>query len=261
MKNKVFIVTASSGIGAETIKLLMEAGANVFFSGIDEKQCLHLQCELKQSGYEASFLCGDLTHPETASNIASACISIYGRIDGLFNVAGISGRKYGDGPLHECTDEGWEFTIQANLTTQFRMNRGVITQMLKQDMDENGQRGVILNMASILGIYPEPKQFPTIAYGVSKGSIISMSKMMASYYAEHKIRVNALAPGLTLTPMSQRATGDKEVIALLKKKQPLTDGVMDGKDVAATAFYLLSNQSNLITGQVLLADAGWSVAG
>lgn len=261
MENKVFIVTAASGIGAETIKLLLDAGSNVFFSGIDEKQCINLQEELKQSGYDISFFCGDLTYPETALNITNACISRYGRIDGLFNVAGVSGRKFGDGPLHECTEEGWAYTVEVNLTTQYRMCREVVSQMLKQDADENGKRGVILNMASILGICPEPKQFPTIAYGVSKGAIISMSKIMASYYAGHKIRVNALAPGVTLTPMSQRATDNKEVMEFLKEKQSLTDGVISAKEVAATAFYLLSNQSNVITGQVILADGGWSVTG
>ena len=261
MKNKVYIITGSSGIAAETIKLAAEKGANVFFIGREKDRCQKFQEELNTQGFNADYLVGDLTHEQVAIDLVSACISKYGRIDGLFNVAGISGRKFGDGPVHECTEQGWETTITTNVTTQYRMCREVVKQMLKQEPDEDGLRGTILNMSSILGISPEPKFFSTITYAAAKGAIISMSTSMASKYAKDKIRVNAIAPGLALTRMSERASKNDVIVDFMKEKQPLTEAVMDAKDVAEAAIFLLSNQSKVITGEVLKVDAGWSISG
>ena len=107
-------------------------------------------------------------------------VSEFGRLDGVFNVAGISGRRYGDGPVHECTEEGWAITLNANATTQYRVCREAVRVMLTQPHGHNGQRGVILNMASVLGLYPEPKYFDTVAYAASKGAIIALSRTMAA---------------------------------------------------------------------------------
>ena len=133
-------------------------------------------------------------------------MSRFGRLDGLFNVAGISGRRFGDGPVHECTEEGWAITIKTNLTTQYRMCREAIRIMMSQPIPGNGQRGVILNMSSILGIDPQPQHFDTVAYAASKGAIVAMSRTIAASYAKHKIRVNVIAPSLVRTPMSARAS-------------------------------------------------------
>ncbi len=261
MRNKVFIITGSTGIAAETIKLLVKEGAKVFFISQTKKNCQNLYDELASMGYEADFMVGDLTDPEVAIQLVDNCISKYGRIDGLYNVAGISGRKYGDGPVHECTEEGWEKTMTTNVTTQYRMCREVVKQMLQQDPDEYGVRGTILNMSSILGISPEPKYFSTIAYAAAKGAIISMSRSMASKYALDKIRVNVIAPALALTNMSSRASQDDEIVDFMKVKQPLTGAMMTALDVAKASLFLLSNESKVITGEILKVDAGWSISG
>ncbi|AUP78523.1 SDR family NAD(P)-dependent oxidoreductase [Flavivirga eckloniae] len=261
MKNKVFIITGSSGIAAETIKLVLAKGAKVFYIGRDEQRCKRFQEALKEDNLHADYIVGDLVNPSVAIELVNACIKKYGRIDGLYNVAGISGRRFGDGPIHECTEAGWETTMTTNVTTQYRMCREVISQMLKQEPDNDGLRGTILNMASILGISPEPKFFSTIAYAAAKGAIISMSTSMASKYALDKIRVNVIAPGLALTRMSERASQDKTIINFMKQKQPLTERVMDAKDIAEASVFLLSNQSKVITGEVLKVDAGWSISG
>lgn len=261
MDGKTFIITGSSGIAAETIKIALTKGANVFFIGRQESHCKELLFEVQQSGYYADYLIGDLTNPNVAIELVNACIEKYGRIDGLYNVAGISGRRFGDGPVHECTEEGWETTINTNVTTQYRMCREVVKQMLCQETDNDGLRGTILNMASILGLSPEPKFFSTIAYAAAKGAIISMSQSMAAKYALDKIRVNAIAPGLALTRMSERASRNDEIIHFMKVKQPLTETIMDAKDVAEASIFLLSNQSKVITGEVLKVDAGWSISG
>lgn len=259
MKDRVLLITASSGIGAETIKLALQQGAKVFYTARTEDSCLTFREELSALGLEAAYLAGDLTDPAAAGKLVAACIAKYGRIDGLFNVAGISGRRFGDGPAHECTDEGWSVTLQTNLDTQFRMSREVLKVMMKQNPDEQGLRGSILNMASILGIDPEPQYFSTIAYAASKGAILSMTRTMAAYYARLGIRVNAIAPGLAVTRMSERAAQNDEIIEFMKQKQPLTGRIMEAREIAGPALFMLSGQSAVITGETLIAAAGWDL--
>ena len=261
MNSKVYIITGSSGIAAETIKLAVVLGAKVFYIGRNIDHCEQLLHDIHESGFDADYMVGDLTHPNVAIDLVQKCVEKHGRIDGLYNVAGISGRRFGDGPIHECTEEGWHTTLNTNVTTQYRMCREVVRQMLTQEPDSDGLRGTILNMASILGLSPEPKFFSTIAYAAAKGAIISMSQSMAAKYSLNKIRVNTIAPGLALTRMSVRASQNDEIVNFMKIKQPLIEAVMDAKDVANASIFLLSSQSKTITGDVLKVDAGWSISG
>jgi NAD(P)-dependent dehydrogenase (short-subunit alcohol dehydrogenase family) len=89
--------------------------------------------------------------------------------------------------------------------------------MLAQPMGSNGQRGVILNMASILAIDPEPKYFDTVAYAASKGAILAMTRSMAASYANQKIRVNAIAPSLAYTEMSSHALEKCEIVDFIRQ--------------------------------------------
>jgi len=260
MAGKVYIVTGSSGIAAETIKLLAAENNHVFFAGKDETQCDQLFAEIKEIGYRADFITGDLTDELVVNKLVSSCITKYKRIDGLFNVAGVSGRKYGDGPLHECTLEGWQTTLNINLTTQFQMCKYVITQMLTQEPDEDGMRGAIVNMSSVLAFSPEANNFTAIAYAAGKGATISMTQTAAAYYAKNKIRINAIAPGLVLTGMSARALQNELIVQSMKEKQPLAGTVMKAADIAKAAIFLLSSQSLMITGETLVVDAGWSIS-
>ena len=260
MKDKVLIITGSSGIAAETIKIATEQGAKVFYISKTEASCAALLESLQSAGQTADYVVGDLTDPLIVNHFVKQCLKKYGRIDGLFNVAGISGRKYGDGPAHECTDEGWNLTIDANVTTQFRMCREVLNVMLAQAPDDHGLRGTILNMSSILALSPEPKFFNTIGYSAAKGAILSMSRSMAACYASSGIRVNAIAPGLASTIMSERASSNPEILDFMKVKQPLIKTVMSAKDIAQSAMFLLSSQSKVITGETLIVDAGWSIS-
>ena len=204
---------------------------------------------------------GDLTRAESAESVLAQCLSKFGRVDALFNAAGLSGRRFGDGPAHECTDEGWDVTLAQNLGIMFRMCRAVIGRMLQQELGEDGIRGAILNMGSVLAEAPEPRHFATHAYAAAKGAVVSMTRSMAAYYAPHRIRVNAIAPGLVRTPASERAVGDPELLEFIRKKQPLTGGMMDAEDVARAALFLLSEEARSITGEVLAVDAGWRVTG
>lgn len=254
------LITASTGIGAATARALAVRGWGLFVVSRTAANCEALAAELHELGAEAGFHAGDLTDPATTAAAVPACVRQFGRIDALFNVAGISGRKFGDGPLHECTEAGWSRTIDANLTTQYRMSRAVLGVMRAQEPDrETGQRGVILNMTSILGIHPEPDNFSAIAYAASKGGIIAMTRAAAALYAPEKIRINAIAPALVHTPMSARASEDPAIVSFVEKKQPLCGGMIPATDVASAAAFLLTADSRAITGEILEVDGGWNL--
>jgi NAD(P)-dependent dehydrogenase (short-subunit alcohol dehydrogenase family) len=253
-------ITGATGIAAATAKLAAQTGASIFVVSLHESDCASLANEIRCAGGVCEFYVGDLLHEATAVNAVQTCRQHFGRIDSLFNVAGISGRKFGDGPLHECTENGWDITMDANAKTTFLMCRETLKQMLQQDINESGSRGAILNMASVLAFSPEPKHFAAHAYAASKGAIISLSKAMASYYAPHKIRVNAIAPGLIRTPMSQRAQDNPTIVEFMKAKQPLAEDLLDVEDVAKAALFLLCSDSRHITGEVLTVDGGWHLS-
>jgi len=260
MAPRTYLITASTGIGAETARILANQGHNIFVLSRTEVNCASLAEKLKSMGVEAAYYAGDVSLPATAIESVKRCINTFGRLDGLYNVAGISGRKFGDGPLHECTEEGWETVIQTNLSSQYRMCREALKFMRAQDLHpESGQRGVILNMASILGIHPEPKHFAAIAYAAGKGGIIAMSRSAAAYYAKEKIRVNVIAPALVHTPMSARASQNPEILEFIEHKQPLTGGMVPCADAASVSKFLLTDDSRAMTGEVIEVDGGWNL--
>jgi NAD(P)-dependent dehydrogenase (short-subunit alcohol dehydrogenase family) len=255
LQGKVLIVVGSTGIAAATARLAATRGARLLLASSDEDSAWALGREL---GVEPWV--GNLTRPDAAPAIVAQAVSRFGRVDALFNASGQSGRRHGDGPVHEITDDGWELTIAHNLTVAFQMCRAAIDCMLLQDTDERGLRGAILNIGSVLAESPEPRHFATHAYAAAKGAVAAMSRSMASFYAERGIRVNVLAPGLVRTPASERA-GNLELLEFVRNKQPLTGGMVDAVDVARAALFLLSEESRAITGEALAVDGGWSVSG
>lgn len=225
------LITGTTGIAEATAELARAAGHSVFPAGLPAY---------------------DFTLAEAAGAALRDAIAALGNVEALFNVAGASGRRLGDGPVHDCTDEGWRFTLDANLTTVFQVSRTVIRYWLA-----NKRPGVILNMASVLATHPESTHFATHAYATAKGAVIALTKSMASFYAADNIRVNAIAPGLVRTPMSARAQADSGILTLMRSKQPLAKDLLPAGDVAQAALFLLSPESRYITGEVLTVDAGW----
>ena len=165
--DKVLLITGSTGIAAATAELAAEAGAKLFIASRTPENA-----EALAGKTGARFLAADLVDPRSAPRIVAACVAAYGRLDALYNVAGISGRKFGDGPLHECTEEGWDATLDANVKSMFLMCKAALEAMLKQPVAPNGLRGTILNMASVLGFSPQARHFATHAYAASKGAIL-----------------------------------------------------------------------------------------
>jgi NAD(P)-dependent dehydrogenase (short-subunit alcohol dehydrogenase family) len=255
LANKVCLITGSTGIGAATARLASREGASVFVVSRDEESCRALADEIG-CGYHVA----DLTRPGEVAEAVETLIARSDRIDALFNVAGISGRSFGDGPVHECSEEGWEITMETNVKSVFLMCRAVVRRMLEQPVGEGGSRGAILNMASALAFSPEPKFFATHAYAASKSAIIGLTLAMAAYYAPSRIRVNAVAPGLTRTPMSLRARQNPDLLEFIKTKQPLLEDLIEADDVARAAVFMLSDDSRNITGEVMNIDAGWRVS-
>ena len=255
LANKVCLITGSTGIGAATSRLAAREGASVFVVSRDEESCRALAEEIG-CGYHVA----DLTRSGEVAAAVESCLAQLDRVDALFNVAGVSGRNFGDGPVHECSEEGWEITMETNVKSVFLMCRAVVRRMLEQPVGESGLRGSILNMASVLAFSPEPKFFATHAYAASKSAIIGLTRAMAAYYAPSKIRVNAVAPGLTRTPMSLRAQQNHDLLEFIKTKQPLSEDLIEADDVARAAVFLLSDDARNITGEVLSVDAGWRVS-
>jgi NAD(P)-dependent dehydrogenase (short-subunit alcohol dehydrogenase family) len=248
---KIILVTGATGIAEATALAAAEQGESIFVISREESECRQLCERLPDSGYHAA----DLRDEHAVEEAFSACLRRFNGIDALFNVAGISGRKFGDGPLHECSSEGWDITLSANVRSMFLLCRSALRYWL-----DTGRHGTILNMASVLAFSPQAQHFATHAYAASKGAIISMSRAMAAYYAPHKIRVNVIAPGLVRTPMSARAQSDEDALGFIGRKQPLSEGMLEPGDVARVALFLLGEQSRHMTGQVVGIDGGWAVS-
>ncbi len=256
MRDRVLLITGSTGIAEATAVLAAERGARLF---VVSRTAENAEALARKTG--GAWLAADLSSPASAVRAVDDCVRRHGRLDALFNVAGISGRRHGDGPLHELSEEGWDVTMDTNVKSMAFMGRAALVRMMAQAPDAQGLRGTILNMGSVLGFSPQGQHFATHAYAASKGAVLAMSKAMAAYYAPHKIRVNVIAPALVRTPMSARAQNDPAVLELMKTKQPLAEDLIDAEDVAKTALFLLGPESRMMTGDVLAVDAGWCVSG
>lgn len=254
LKNKsIVIIGGTTGIGLSAAKAFITEGANVVVVGRNVESVAEAKEVL---GENAESLAADATHPETASNSILTCLEEFGSFDGLYHVAGGSGRKFGDGPLHELTLDGWNKTLELNLTSLMLSNQAAIKKFL-----ELKKAGTILNIGSVLGYSPSPKYFSTHAYAATKAAIIGFSKSIASFYAKDNIRVNVIAPGLVETPMALRAANDEKILSFITTKQPLDGGrIGQPEDEDGLAVYFMSDASKFTTGQVIAVDGGWSVS-
>jgi NAD(P)-dependent dehydrogenase (short-subunit alcohol dehydrogenase family) len=254
LKNKhIVIIGGTTGLGLSAAKAFVTNGACIVVSG---RNADNLAEAKKALGDNAEAIEGDATIPGTAANAIDTCLRRFGGFDGLFHVAGGSGRKMGDGPLHELTLDGWNGTLELNLTSLMLSNRAAIKTFL-----ELKKEGAILNMSSVLGFAPSPEFFSTHAYAAAKSAVIGFSKSVAACYAKDNIRVNVIAPGLVETPMAQRAANDEKIREFIKTKQPLDSGrIGKPSDLDGLAIYFMSDQSKFTTGQVIAVDGGWSIS-
>jgi NAD(P)-dependent dehydrogenase (short-subunit alcohol dehydrogenase family) len=249
---RIVIVGGTDGMGLSAAIACIEEGARVIALGNNSDQEEAVNKQFKENG---AALIADAREENTAEKAIQACVDRFGGFDALYHVAGGSGRKFGDGPLHEMAATGWHQTLELNLTSLMFSNKAALHFFM-----EHKQAGAIVNMSSVLGFSPSKEFFATHAYAAAKAAIIGLTKSLAAYYGSHNIRVNCIAPGLVKTPMAARAAENVEIMQFIQTKQPLDGGRIGiPQDIDGAVVFLLSDHAKFITGQVIAVDGGWSV--
>ncbi len=253
LQGKVSLITgAASGIAQATALRFAEEGAPLALVDVNEEGLESTAQAARDKGVPVATFVADVAQSVAVQGMVQAAVSAYGRLDVVFNAVGVSGRRWGDGPVADCTEEAWDQVLSVNLTSMFLVCKYTVPHLLQA-------RGAIVNLSSVLGIVGGDEDFATHAYAASKGAIISLSRAMASYYAPRGLRVNVVAPGLIATTMSQRAQSDPHIQDRLAALQPLTGAMGQPADIAAAVAYLASDDARFVTGTVLTVDGGWTM--
>lgn len=251
LSGKVTIVTGGTrGIGAAIVRMCAGLGAEVVFTGRDDKAGASVLADVTAAGGRARFQQGDVTAPGFPDRLLDNVAGHEGHIDVLVNNAGILSR----GDLTACTDAEWESVMETNVTAVFRLCRAVVPVMRRQ-FQETGRRGAIVNIASDWALVAAVN---AVAYGASKGAVAQLTRSMAADHAKDGIRVNAVCPGDTETDMllSERGNmGREQMLAELGKSIPL-GRVGQAAEIATAVAFLASDAAGFITGIMLPVDGG-----
>ena len=248
LKEKIVLITgAGSGIGKATALLFAREGATVVVNDLDDAKGEETVREIRTGGGEAIFIQADVTEPEPVRNMVDQIIGKYGRIDVLFNNAGISGV----GMLHEVEPETWDRVIHVNIRGVYLPSKYVLPHMMER------RSGSIINMSSCIAEIGLARR---ASYAATKGAVLALTKSMQVDYAPYGIRVNALLPGTILTPFVEdylRKSYDnpEEAYESLKKRQ-LSGDLGRPEDVAQAALFLASDESKFMMGSPLYIDGG-----
>jgi meso-butanediol dehydrogenase / (S,S)-butanediol dehydrogenase / diacetyl reductase len=238
LQSQTAIVTgAASGIGECIARFFLAEGAQVF--AVDRNPC-----SLAVEPDRFASLIADLNAKSAPATIMDACRKRFGRASILVNNAGVGGGKR----ALDTDDESWDSVVSANLTCAFRLTRAALPDLMES-------AGNVLNIASIFGLTGFRG---TAAYAASKAGLVGLTRQLAADYGAHGVRVNALAPGVIRTPLTQayidghaRFRASTIGCTVLGRA-----GVPD--DVAAAAVFLCSREASFITGEVLCIDGGWA---
>ncbi len=241
LTGKTALITgASGGIGAEIARALHGAGATVGLSGTREAPLAALAAEL---GERAHVLPCNLGDAEAVEALPKAAVAAMGSVDILVNNAGITR----DNLFMRMSDEEWASVLEVNLTSTFRLCRGVLRGMMK------ARWGRIVNISSVVGATGNPGQGN---YAASKAGMIGMSKSLAYEVASRGITVNAVAPGFIETAMTDKLTDDQKGKILTQ----IPAGRMGAPaEIAAAVLYLASAEAGYVTGATLHVNGGMAM--
>ncbi|MBU0478530.1 3-oxoacyl-[acyl-carrier-protein] reductase [bacterium] len=238
---KTAVVTgAAQGIGKEIACSLAKEGANVVVSDIDLELAEQTAAEIRKMGRETLVIKADVSMPEEAANIIEKTIDKLGSLDILINNAGITRDNF----ILRMKDEDWDKVLAINLKGTFNCIKAAAKVMLKQ------RKGKIVNIASIIGLIGNAGQ---ANYAASKAGVIALTKSAAKEFGSRGITVNAIAPGFISTRMTEVLKEDT--------KQKMLGNIPLGRfglptDVANLVLFLVSDEANYITGQVINVDGG-----
>jgi meso-butanediol dehydrogenase / (S,S)-butanediol dehydrogenase / diacetyl reductase len=251
LTGKVAIVTgATSGIGKATASLFAEEGADLVITGRREELGKAVEAEIRQKGVRCVFVRADHSQADDCSRVVEQTLAEYGRVDILFNNAGI----VTGGTAETTSDEVWNETLAVNVTGVWRMSRLVIPHMKKQG------GGVIVNNGSDWSVVAGRDAFP---YVVSKGAVGLMTKAMALDYARDNIRVNAVCPGDTFVDrwIEKGYFEGSDPVTIEEAMKESSAYIPMGRfgkpeEIASAALFLASDDSSFVTGHLLLVDGG-----
>ncbi len=249
VKEKVTLITGGAdGIGAGTAKLFVEEGALVVIADIQEEPG---QALVKELGDNSRFIKTDVTKEDNVSAAVDFAVSEFGRLDCIINNAGIVGAI---GPIGNMPTEIWDYTIAVNLRGIFLGIKHAARIMVPQ------KSGCILNTASTAGLVGG---LGPHAYTAAKHGVVGLTKSVSNELAPHGIRVNAIAPGNTVTSMtSSFIVGDPdkkdELAPALEMLSPLKIAGMP-IDSAYSFLYLASDEARYVTGHTIVLDAGQTI--
>jgi 2-dehydro-3-deoxy-D-gluconate 5-dehydrogenase len=245
LKEKSGIVTGGgSGIGKAIAKGLVQAGAEIVIVGRNRERLEKAATEIEKFGGPVIALQTDISKIEEIKKVVDRAVKEFGKIDFLFNNAGIVRRA----PSEDFTEKDWDETISTNLKGPFFLAQGVARVMISQK-----RKGKIINTSSLAAVQGG-KRVP--AYAASKGGLSQVTKSMANDWAKYNILVNALGPGWVKTELTEPLQQDRERYAEITNRIPLGRWA-DPEDLMGAAVFLASDASDYITGQTIFVDGGW----
>jgi len=245
----VIVTGGASGIGKATAERFLEEGAKVAILDVSKQNGGIALRELKKKGFTPLILIGDVTKASDVKKMVETAKAKLGRIDVLFNNAGI----LVEGTVEDVTEKEWDRIMAVNVKGVFLMSKEVVPIMLKQ------KKGAIVNNASCSGLVGDRS---AIAYNTSKGAVVLMTKCMALDYAKKNIRVNCVCPGEIDTPMFRQEARSRNM-PVEEYRRELCQCHPIGRlgvptEVANTVLFLASDQASFITGAAFSVDGGYT---
>lgn len=243
LKGKVAIVTgAGSGIGKAIAEMYAKEGAKVVIAGHHVESCEETVKEIERAGGEGLAVTCDVTKAADVEAMVKATVEKFGRVDILVNNAGVVLMK----PLSEMSEEQWDRVVDVDLKGTFLGMKYAIPEM------EKAGKGKVINITSIAGIVG----FSQIAaYCAAKGGVVTLTKEAALECAPKKINVNAIAPGVIKTKMTDPFLKDKTMAAQFEAMIPYPR-FGEVNDIAYAATYLAADESDFVNGETLVVDGG-----